>query len=202
MKRFIKYKKGPALNQSKGLTIIEMTVVIGILSILTVIMSQFIARSLKTYRSAHQNVDLQEKTSQVLREFEFSTRAATEILTADSDELTFYRYYDISTSSSPTKIRYFVEGNIFKVGKSLPVGMPPNVTYPNETIDFLVEDLVNPGQIFHYYDNQGQELNQPVALSAVTMIGLEFTLDKDPDKPPAAITEITKVDLRNMKKNL
>lgn len=192
----------PSSKLKKAFTIVEMIVVLGLLSVLTVIMSQFIARSLKTYRSAHQNVELQEKTAQVLREFEFSARAATEITTASPNELTFYRYYDISTSSSPTKVRYFVDGNVFKVGRSLPVGTFPNVTYPNETIDLLVEDLVNSDQIFHYYDNQGQELNQPVIIPNITMVGLEFTLDKDPNQPPSAITEITKVNLRNMKKNL
>lgn len=190
------------IKVKKGMTILEMTITLALFSVLSLIVSQMVARSFKTYRAAHQTIDMQERTALVLREFEFSTRAASDILTAENNQLVYYRYYDLETSSSPTKVRYFVDGNVFKVSKSLPVGTIPNVTYPDVKPKLLIENLINPEIIFHYYDSQGVELSQPINLSAVKMIGLEFSIDVNPGSSPTQITEITKVNLRNMKINL
>ncbi|OQA03005.1 MAG: hypothetical protein BWY68_00861 [bacterium ADurb.Bin400] len=146
---------------------------------------------------------LQEQAARVMREFELSTRAATELVTANPGELEFYRYYDL-TSVSPTKVRYFMNGGTFLVGKTKPVGVPPGVIYPpeNEEVDFLIENVVNGSSIFNYYDDNNSELTSPFNISSVKMVRLTISLDRNPDALPNMITETTVINLRNMKRNL
>jgi len=191
------------INCVKGMTLIEVTISISLISLLALITSRFLVQGLKVYRLNQQRITIEERAARVMREFEFSTRAATQIVTASDNELSFYRYYDLS-SPEPTLVRYFIEGSQFKVGRTQPVGAEPDITYPpeNEIIDFLVDDLSGTQPLFTYYEGSGNQLSQPVSISSVRMIGLSITLDKSPTLPPASITESTVVQLRNMKENL
>lgn len=199
----MKANKEKRIRAQKGMTLVEITVVIGLIAIMSVIFADYLAKSIKVYRTNKQSVDLEEKSARVMREFELSTRAATELLTASSSELSFYRYYDL-ISVSPTLVRYFMNGTTFKVGKTEPVGTPPNISYPpeNESIDFLVEDVINSGTVFRYFDTNNTELPLPLDKRLVRMVELSVSLDKNAANPPAAVTESTSVSFRNMKDNL
>ncbi len=190
-------------QKSSGMSLIEITIATGLISILAVLVSATLSLGLKSYRTNRQNIRLQDKVARVVREFESSARAASRITAANGGELAFLRYYDL-TSTSPTLVRYFVQDKQFKVGKTAPTGTPPNVVYPpeNETIDFLVDDLANPTSLFTYYDGNNNLLAQPASIADVKMAGLDISLDIDLTKSPVAITESTKVNLRNTKKNL
>lgn len=186
-----------------GFSLIEAIVVVGLISILAVLVSTFLSKSLSIYRIKRQSVDLEEKAAVVMRDFEKETRAASQIQTAEADELFYYRYFDL-TSPSPSKVHYFMDGNQFKIGITSPVGVEPNITYPsqNEVIKLIVGNVTNTGSIFHYYTDSGQELTGTIDPAAVKMVELNISLDMDPNSPPAPITESTKVNLRNMKTNL
>lgn len=185
-----------------GMSLIEVIVVTGLIAILALSVSVMMTRSLQLFRTGRETINEQEKTARVMREFEYSVRAATQILVAHSDELSFYRYYD-KNATSPTKVRYFIEGTTFKVGKTLPVGIEPNITYPedDEIIDFLVEDLTA-SSIFTYFNAENSELDQPVMIPDVKLIKLVISLDRNGSNPPAPIEESTVVNLRNKKTNL
>ncbi len=186
----------------RGFSLVEMVMVVALVSMLTVVITAFLSQSIKSYRIKRQSVDLEEKAAHAMREFEKTTRAASEIKTAGVNELMFLRYFDL-TSISPTQVRYFVDGTQFKVGLTQPVGDPPNVTYPpeNEVIDLLINDVTNTDSLFKYYDGGNEELSVPVNITNVKMISLSISLDKN-NLPPAPITETTIVSLRNMKDNL
>ncbi len=138
-----------------------------------------------------------------MREFESSTRAATTVVTANFNELAFYRFYDVN-AVYPTKVRYFVDGTTFKVGKTKPAGVAPDIAYPeeNETIDFLVDNLTDTESLFSYYDGNNQSLDQPVTLSGIRMIELDINIDQNGSDPPGPVEEITRISLRNKKTNL
>ncbi len=186
-----------------GFTIIEMVTVVALIGLLSMIVSVFVSQSLKAYRLKRQSMDLEEKAAHVMREFEQNVRAASSIETADETELVFYRYYD-AKSQSPTKVRYFLDGNRFKIGLTQPSGIAPNIIYPseNETIHLIVENVVNLNVIFQYFDSASNLLNEPVDIANVKMVELTISLDQDINSPPSAITETTKINLRNMKDNL
>jgi type II secretory pathway pseudopilin PulG len=187
----------------RGFGLLETIVTVGLVSILALVASRLIVGGVSSYRLGEQEIDLQEKAASIMREFEYSARAASGVVVAKSDEFSFYRYYDL-TSPSPTLVRYFVEGNQFKVGKIKPAVSGSGVNYPSEseTIELLVPDVQNPNEVFSYYDDGGEELTFPVIISSISMVGLGVALDKDPVRPPVPMAESTKVNLRNLKKNL
>lgn len=187
----------------KAFSLIEMIVVIALFSILTVVVTAFLAESIKSYRLKRQNVELEDRAAQVMRDFEITTRAANKIIQANENELVFLRYFDL-TSTSPTQVRYFIDGSKFKIGLTKPVGIEPNITYPSsdETIDLIINDVVNTDLLFKYYDGGNIELTEPVNITNIKMINLSISLDKNGSLPPAPITETTRVSLRNMKDNL
>ena len=190
-------------RRNRGFSLIEMVIVIGLISVLTTLVSVFLSQSLKSYRFKNQSVALEENAASVMREFEQSARAATEILIADKNELKFYRFYDLN-SPEPKQVRYFIDDNKFKVGITNPVGISPNISYPssNEVITLLIENVVNTDHLFDYFDGLGNDLSFPVNINSIRMAQLVITLDKDITKPPAEITETTKITFRNLKDNL
>lgn len=191
------------LKSKKAFTIIEIIVVVGLISAVSLLVTMLLTQSFKSYRIKKQSIELEEKAATVMREFERSTRAATKINYASSSELNFFRFFDFE-SSSPSQVRYFQEDGKFKVGITGPSGSEPNVTYPvsDEKITLIIDDLQNADSIFAYYDDSGNQLAEPFNLSDIKMIGLVIELDKNGDEPPAPMSETTKVNLRNMKDNL
>lgn len=190
-------------TKTSGFTLIEMTVVIALVSIITVIVSVFMSQSIKSYRLKSQSTDLQEKAAHVMREFEQTARAASEIVSASETEFLFLRYFDL-TSAYPTQVRYFLDGNKFKIGLTEPIGTAPNITYPagSEVITLIIEDVVNLDVLFKYYNGNGDLLTDPVDPVNAKMIELTISLDQDPNAPPEPVSEMTKINLRNMKDNL
>lgn len=190
-------------NQKNGFTVIEMVVVSGILAILAVLTSTMIVSSLKNYRIKNQSVQTEEKVAAVMREFEQKVRAANRIELVSANEFIYYRFFD-SNSTSPTKVRYFMDGNQFKVGLTKPVGSEPNITYPPEVeeIDLVIGDVVNSDSLFKFFNGSNVEVTDYQNIPAMTMIQITIELDKNGDAPPAKISGTTKVSLRNMKRNL
>lgn len=190
-------------NKKNGFTIIELIVSISLISIITLLVVSMLVASLKTYRTKKQVVDAQEKVAAVMREFEQTTRAASSLISVSANQLSFYRYYDL-VSASPTQVRYFVDGNSFKVGLTKPQGVAPSITYPSasEKIDLIIPDVINNTQIFNYYNGNGDVLTGTIDKINVKMIRLTISLDKNGDLPPGPTTETTEVMLRNMKTNL
>jgi len=193
-----------AIRHTKsGFTLVEMIVVIALVSLLTVIVSTFLSQSIKSYRLKSQSADLQEKAAHVMREFEQTARAASSVLTASETEFKFYRFFDL-TSTYPTQVRYFLDGNKFKIGLTEPEGTAPNITYPtgSEKITLIIEDVVNLDVLFKYYNGNGELLIDPVDPVNAKMVELTISLDQNPNAPPESVSETTKINLRNMKDNL
>ena len=186
----------------KGFSIIEMVAVTAIVAVIALVVTSMLVSGLKTYRLKRQVVDEDERIALVIRKFEQTTRAANKLETVSSNQLVFYRYFD-SNSSSPTRVRFFVDGNQLKIGLTQPEGTEPNVTYSSpEQIDLSISDITNPDQLFEYYDSNNNLLTDNVELSSVKMIRLTISIDKNGSSPPGPSTGTTKVMLRNMKINL
>lgn len=187
----------------RGLTLIEVLVTATLAAILFLIVTNMITSNLKLYHKNQKSIALEEKMAQVMREFEYSTRAASQIISADENNLVYLRYYDLA-SPAPVQVRYFVIGNQFEVGRTQPVGTPPNVLYPseNEEIVLLIEGLSNSGSLFSYYDSNGNLLPLPVDIVQTKMVELGMTLVDNGSNPPSTVSGSTRVNLRNMKTNL
>lgn len=187
----------------RGYSIIEMVTVTGIVAIISIVVATMLVSGLKTYRTKRQVVDIEEKLASVMRAFEQTTRAASRLNSISENQLTFYRFYDL-TSSSPTQVRYFLDGSQFKIGLTLPEGTLPNITYPQamERTDLIIPDIINQDHLFDYYDGNNNLLSGNIDSSSVKMIRLTVSIDKNGAAPPGPSVETTKVMLRNMKTNL
>lgn len=178
-----------------------MLAIISILSVVSLLTMNFIIQGIQLYKSNETTSKLQENVASVMREFEYSTRAASQITTANNNELVFLRYYDL-VSIAPIQVHYFMDGSDFKVGKALPVGTPPTITYPNEEIVLLIKNVKNPNVLFSYFDEQNTQLSGAISLPTIRMIGLSISLDDNIKSTAKTVDGTTRVSLRNMKTNL
>ena len=187
----------------KGFSIIEMVAVTGIVAIISIVVSTMLVSGLKTYRTKRLVVDAEEKIASVMRAFEQTTRAASQLGSIGENQLTFYRFYDL-TSVSPTQVRYFLDGNQFKIGLTQPSGIEPNITYPasSEQVSLIIPDVNNPDHLFDFYNGNNDLLSGNISLSNVKMIRFTISIDKNGVAPPGPTEGTTKVMLRNMKSNL
>lgn len=148
--------------------------------------------------------DVEGKMAQVMREFEYSTRAASGFVNVSDNSLSYYRYYDLE-SVHPIMVRYYVENDQFKVGRTEPVVEDPEdpPLYPSEQEEcvLLIEGVADTDNLFRYYDGQNNLLESSFELSDIRMIELEIFL-KDTTDSIEPIVGSTKVSLRNMKNNL
>lgn len=194
--RFIKFKK--------AYTLVELLVVVLLLSVIGLVVSAMIARGFENYRFSQIAIDTQENAAKAMGDFEKSSRGTTQVVESSSSVYEFYTYLANDMQPAPSKIRYFVENGEFKKGIIAPVGTGPTFDYPaeNENIEPICKHVTNGTLLFNYFNDSNVEIPSPVPPDAVKMVQFTITLDKDTSKKPEAITEITKVNLRNLKTNL
>jgi len=188
-------------SSSKGFTLIEIIVVMGIVGVLTLITTNFLTRSLKAYRVGRSLIVQQEKAASVMREFEFSVRALTQIASASEHELVFYRFFDLD-SPDPKKVRFFLEGTTFKVGETDPVRVGELVNYPseNEQVTLLIENVSSLN--LSYFDANETEITDLSTFGPIKMVGLSVEVDNKATESPEPTKASTMVNLRNKKSNL
>lgn len=190
--------------RKKGMSLMEIVITAGLFVILASLMVVMIVRGLNSYQNSKETIDAQDKAAHAMRDFEKTARGATEILVSDPDELDFYAYMVGDQQPAPSQIRYFVENNQLVKGVIHPSGSGPTFIYPSqdEFRQMVVSDLTNGSSLFTYYNDVSNQITAPVPPDAVRMIKLTVSIDKNIQKPPSAITEITSVNLRNLKTNL
>ena len=186
-------------SYKKGMTLIELIVTTGIVVFLIVVVSTLLVRSINAYRISNKSISLQEDAAKVMREFEYSARAATEVIVSTENEFSYYRYFDLD-ATHPSKIRFYAENGEFKMGRTEPQGTAPDITYPagNEAITMLIENVINPTPIFNYYDDLNNQLAYPMNIPAIKMVEIIITVDDDVNSQPASVTERTMIQLRNV----
>lgn len=192
------------LRYKKGISLIELTVTAGLFVVISGLMLVMIVRSYNSYRFSQQTIDAQEKASVVMRDFEKNTRGATEILTSTPSELTFYAYLLDDRQPAPSRVRYYVENGSFMKGVIYATGAGPIFDYPvdQEFSKAIAKNVINGNSLFLYYNDASVQIGEPTPVDAVKMIKLTISIDKDVNNSPDAITEITSVNLRNLKTNL
>jgi len=194
------------LRQKKAMTLLELVVVIGFLSVIVLVLGQFVSSSLKNYRNNTLAIEFEENIARIIREFEYSARAGINIESATDNEFIFYRFYD-STAINPTRIRYFANNGQFMVGKIEPdfnteTGV---LSYPfdQEEITLIIDNLENPdSQIFTYYSMLGEVIDESqTALVNIRSMEISVTLGGHPTDPNKKISQSTTVTFRNLDVN-
>jgi len=193
------------------MSLLEILITVTLIAAIGIIVAVLMTRTLKSYRTNQETVRVQDKVAGVMRDFESIARGATEVVTADSDQFEFFTYLAGDAHPAPSKIRYYFEDDTIKKGRIAPEGAGPDYTYPaeNEVVEILSEDIISSDTFlyysdinFDYEDEEASVLEEPASITAVRMVSITISSDKNLNLPPDVITESTLVSLRNLKNNL
>lgn len=204
-------RKGSAMG---GFTIVEMIVVLGVLSIVGIVVSDFARNVLLLNSSGQNSLVAQLEGRRVLKTMVAELRTAFPsafgsypLESVADDSVVFFA--NISGNSDTERIRYFYDApsKSIKKGVTSPSGNPPVYNVGNEVVTTLITDIANgPTPLFEYFDSSytGTEdpLILPVDISRIRLIRINVLIDRDATHSPALISLTSEVSLRNLKDNL
>lgn len=200
-----------AKSKSRGMTLVETLVVVGILAISLGAIFTYINLVLKSQNTNIKKLIAQSNAryafkmiSQELRGAQYAETGTYPIEKAEQNQLIFYS--DIDNDSRIERLRYFLENNELKRGKTEPEGQPPKYLATSEKITILVKDVQMSGEpVFKYFDGSyaGTEtsMSYPINFGQVRLIYMNVVINPNPNRMPSLKVE-TEITLRNLKDNL
>lgn len=198
------------INNENGFTMIEIMFGMFVFVLILLLLTLF-SRNTWTYNSFISGGLVETDAGrQVLKTLTSEIRTASTAdtgayLIALAEESTLIFYSDIDDDGLKERIRYFLSGTSFQKGVIKPTGSPLSYNPQNETITTLIDQLTN-SVLFEYYDRNysGTEspLSSPISVPDIRLVKITIVIDKDPNKPPSAMTFSTQVSIRNLKDNL
>lgn len=197
----------------KGMTLIEIIVVIGIFGIIMMSVSSFQRNVILNnkyaadYLSSAQDARIILKTMvKELRSASTGSNGAFAIIQAATNTIAFFS--DTNGDGLKEQIRYFIATTTLKKGSITPSGSPLVYNSANEIISTLAYDVKNATStpLFEYYDSSymgtTSPLTQPVTTTQVHLVKINLMIDADPNRSPLIRTYTSQVNLRNLKDNL
>jgi prepilin-type N-terminal cleavage/methylation domain-containing protein len=200
--------------RTRGFTLVEIIIVAAISGIVMIGVFALLRDTVGFNRSVQDSLRGQNEARRILRPFANEARGATRsvqgaypIEMASTSEFIFFA--DTDEDGNAERIRYYLEGGSFKKSTIAPTGSPLSYDSDDEeTIDIVHDVVATSTPVFTYYNTNYDSasntaaISQPVSPSAVRLIKVTLTVDKDPNQPPAPFTITTQVSFRNLKSNL
>jgi prepilin-type N-terminal cleavage/methylation domain-containing protein len=199
---------------NRGVTLIEMVIVISILGILGLglVGLQYILGQNQTlvFKSYLELNDANDVASQFSREFRLartSDNGAYAIQTANDNEIIFYS--DVDFDGQTEKIRYTLSGNEFSRGITEPTANP--ISYPtnDEVVKSLSDIVRNSTQsAFVYYnedwpsDTINNPLSSPISTGDIKLVKLYLRINTKNNDPDGDYIIETYAQPRTLKQNL
>ena len=192
--------------QSRGFTLVETVVVVGLTGLVGVGLLSMIAFF---YRS---NAFLLEATSAVdsasrgvnqslehLREASYGEDGGYPVAEAATSSVTFYSDLDVDTSVE--RVRLYVLSGVLYRGVTEAAGNPPSYAGQPESTTVLATDVKNATSTpaFRYFDVSGNELSGTVDLAEVRTVRVRFDVDINPERAPNILTIEGGATLRNLR---
>ncbi|MEX0649370.1 MAG: type II secretion system protein [Candidatus Andersenbacteria bacterium] len=177
----------------RGVTVIEMLIVIAITSLIIVALAMLFGRGIGSYRIQFQQVLTTESARLQLERISDAIRNARDadgaswLIVGEPNQLQITTNID-SDSDSET-VRYFVEDSNLRRGII-------NVPDGEEELVTLARSLRNGSQgqdLFTYYDRDGNVLSGSITAGSVALIGLTMLFDADENVEPGIATINTAV---------
>lgn len=199
-------------TRKNGFTLVELLIAIAILSFLTIGVSLFQRDVFFFNFNIRSSMNAQLSARAALRRFAAETREASAsslgafpISEVAASSFTFYS--DADDDGERERIRYYLDGTIFKKTITPPSGDPLVYDPANESTEMVIADVVNGGTpIFEYfnsnYDGTTAPLSFPFSVANVRLVKLTLMIDEDPNRAPDAFVMTTQVSIRNLKENL
>ncbi len=197
---------------NKGITLIELIIVVSIISMFTIVMATFQADIFNLGFGFQSNLSAQfqaermlKNTASEIRSAESSSSGAYPVAVANESTFTFFS--DADGDGLKEKIRYFLEGTLFKRGIIVPEGAYHVYSDEDEEIVTLLEDVRNTN-IFTFYDenyngvSSTTALTFPVNISDIRLVQIILEVDNNVSTGPGAMVITTEAMMRNLKDNL
>lgn len=187
-----------------GFTLLEVLVASGLTGLIALPLMTYSYKGLQSYAFLQAQSNTATELSILSERIAKVLRGATAVITAQSNALTVYGYFD-PADTTVDQIRYFINGTDLDIGVTPPSGTAPNYTYPsaNETITAARVDLqMGSNPMFTYYDSSGNQLPNGFSNSQVYAIGIYVAANPSPGQVQVPISVKTLATLRNFKTNL
>lgn len=196
---------------ARGMTLIEMLVVIAILAIVSVALGKIFQNFYKvndfTLQQA-QAIDSARKgvfsAMQDLREATYGDDGSYPVGEAATSSVTFYA--NVDGDATVERVRYYLTGSTLYKGVTEPIGSPPGYVGQTEATTTLARYVVNASTapvtpVFRYFDSSGNELTAPINVSQIASVQTTILVDFDPNRSPTIFTLSESATLRNMRSN-
>lgn len=192
----------------KGLSLVEMIVAIGILSMTMFGVVLYFVNIWPLQQFAVDSAQAQYKTSQTVtslvslfRNMRQSDAGEYALRSIGQTEVVFFANQD--EDEDIERVRIFLDGTNLRVGIINPVGNPAAYPANQEGIGVFLSDIRNgsgsyPGEVFSFYDNGNNELTGSFSISAVRMIGIDLYVDINPSSSPVATNFKSFASIRNL----
>ena len=201
----------PKQNRTKGMTFVEMIVVIAIATILMLAISYSIVNLYQTtaYSSAQA-----EEIDNARRGVTQWNRDVKELTTGEDgnypiniiDEHEFGYYSDTDLDNAVEYVRYELADTTLRKYTYNASGDPAtyNLTTPDSTeiLSLYVQNLNEATTTFYYYDNDGTQLSSTSPIIDVKYIRMNIIVNVDPLLSPGEFVLRSSVAPRNLKDNL
>ena len=198
------------VSPSKGFSLVEMLVVIGILGIIGLALSNFQVDVWRQNAAQQSALEAEGELRNTLRQFMHDVRGASQSNTgsyavelASNTALTIYS--DVDGDVNRERVRYRLVNGTVTRGTTKPSGSPASYLDVNETTKTMVHSVVAATTRFDYFDGSymgtTSPLSIPVDSSRVRFIRFTIAVDKNPSLPPATITMTGSAAVRSLKDN-
>lgn len=196
---------------SRGFTLVEVLIAIGIFSFLAVAIVSLFLTSWRYNSIVWEQLKTQNEGRKTTQDFVNELRTASQssigaypIEAAATTSITFYSNIDADTLRE--RIHYYMSGRTLKRGVIKPTGNPLTYNPANEVVTDVAHDVANTSTaIFYYYDSNysGAEasLSSPIDIARIRVVKITLQLDQDPHLTPAPFYIESKGSLRNLKDN-
>jgi len=168
------------------------------------------------YRAYDYSFQQTQATAEAEQGIETMVKEIKEAITGDdgsyiierANDYEFVFFSDIDKDGAIERLKYFIDGSNFKKEVIDPTGSPPfyitdktNPDYSGKTL-ILSKYVRNQPPIFHYFDNNLQELPPPARLKDTKLMRVYLVINVDPSLPPQDFVLESDIQLRNLKTNL
>ncbi len=200
-------------NYTKGITLVELLVVLALFSLLIIGISTFQRNIYVFNRFANDSlVTIQDGRIIIrvmvreMRSMSQANNGAYSIAQAATNTFTFFS--DTNSDGLKEQIRYFINGTTLRKGSITPSGSPLSYNPNNEVFLTIASNVKNSTStpLFDYHDSNYAGTSTPLALPAnitdIHLVKINLLLDVDPNRAPTPRLYTSQVSLRNLKDNL
>ena len=195
---------------SEGMSIIEVIISI---SVFVLVAGVLFASVTYFYRTNKYSIDQAFAIEEARRGVELMTRDIREATYSDEGSYpiisagpnSFYFYSDTDRDSNVERIRFFLEGSMFKRAVTKSSGDPLVYDDANETVSIISDNVRNAEQdvdIFSYYDSAGVEITDLSNIMDIAFVKVNLIVNADNNRKPNEFTLRSSATLRNLKTNL